>query len=217
VGVSVSADSDDRYRGVSLSDGKPVLSVAIAYDHDSGVYFGGSVIGVEGAGNTPQVLGYIDYAGYSARAKTGLAWDIGAINARYTEPVGARYPVNYRYTVDYTEFYSGLVTDNVSAHIYYSPNYLEQGAQTLYFDVDGAVRPARHWRLFGHLGALTSVGGEAGFGSHRAYVDVRTGVAFEFKSCELRLAWTTVTPSPDYPDAYPQKRDAVVLGATYAF
>src|SRR5215468_4243490 len=36
VGVSLSADSDHRFRGVSLSDGRPVVSLSLSYDHDSG-------------------------------------------------------------------------------------------------------------------------------------------------------------------------------------
>jgi uncharacterized protein (TIGR02001 family) len=211
VAVSVSADSDDRFRGVSLSDSKPVLSATIAWDHASGAYAGGSVIGVEGPASDPQALGYVVYVGLSERVNTGLAWDVGVTNSHYTEPTSDRY------TVDYTEVFAGLVADNFSARLYFSPSYFGDGAQTLYLDVDGAVRPARHWRLFGHLGALTTVGGVAGLGSHRAYLDARAGVAFEFRSCELRLAWTVIGPEPDYPSGYPQGRDALVVGATYAF
>ena len=90
----------------------------------------------------------------------------------------------------------------MSARLYYSPDYFGTGAQTLYVDLDGAVRPARHWRLFGHVGALSPLGGEARFGGHRAYVDVRAGVAFAFRGCELRLAWTAIDPKPYYPSWY---------------
>jgi uncharacterized protein (TIGR02001 family) len=209
--ASVSADSEEVYRGLSLSDGKPVVSVAVAYDHMSGAYAGGSVIGVEGSGAEAQLLGYVDYIGYSARLNAGLAWDAGAVNARYTEPTRSRF------TVDYTEFYAGLVADNVSAHLYYSPSYFGGGAQTLYVDLAGAIRPARRWRLFGHMGALTALAGATGLGGRRAYVDVRAGVAFEIRSGELRLAWTTVGPKPLYPIGYSQARAAIVVGATYAF
>ena len=211
VAVSVSADSDDRFRGVSLSDGRPVLSASLAYDHDSGAYVGAEVSAVEGPGRNPQLLGYVDYAGYSARVKAGVAWDLGVTNAHYTEPAGAGYTVND------TEVYVGLVTDNVSAHLYYSPNYFGEGAQILYMDVDGAVRPARHWRLFGHVGALTSVGGQTGLVGRGAHVDVRAGVAFEFKGCELRLAWTAIDAKEYYPFGAPEARGAVVLGATYTY
>ncbi|MBA3811379.1 MAG: hypothetical protein H0X27_07010 [Caulobacteraceae bacterium] len=211
VGLSISADSDDRFRGLSLSDGKPVVSAAIAYDHVSGAYAGASVIGVGGPESDPRLLGYIGYAGWSARAGGGLAWDLGVTHARYTAPTRGGY------AADYTEVYAGLVADSVSARLYYSPNYLGQGGRTLYVDLAGAVRPARRWRLFGHVGALTPLGGQAKLGGHGAYVDVRAGVAFEFKRCELRLAWTPIGPKPYYPSGYPEEGEGLVLGATYAF
>jgi uncharacterized protein (TIGR02001 family) len=208
---SVSVESDEVFRGLSLSDGKPTLSARIAYDHVSGAYAGASLSGVLGPGSDPRVLGFVGYVGYSARVNAGPAWDVGVTNTRYSEPT------RYGYTLDYTEVYAGLVGDNVSAHLYFSPNYFGRGAQTVYVDVDGAVRPAPRWRLFGHLGALTAVGGQYGLGSHRAYLDVRAGGAFELRGLELSLAWVAVGPKPDYPAGYPQGRDALVLGATYAF
>lgn len=211
VGVSVSADSDDRFRGVSLSDGKPVVSAAIAYDHDSGAYGGASVIGVEGPASDPRVLGYIGYVGYSARARSGLAWDLGITQARY------RAPARGGYAADYTEIYAGLGTDRLSARLYYSPNYFGEGGQTLYADADGAVRLAKHWRLFSHLGVLTSLGEQARFGAHRALIDVRAGVALALGRGELRLAWTAITPKLYYPSGYPEPRDGLVVGATYGF
>lgn len=211
VALSVSADSDDRFRGVSLSDAKPVVSATIAYDHDSGAYAGASVIGVEGPRDDPRVLGYIGYAGYSVRARPGLAWDVGVTTARYTAPTKGGY------TAEYIEIYAGLVTETVSARLYYSPDYFGEGGQTLYGDVSGAVRLARRWRLFGHVGALAPLGGQAGFDGHRAYVDVRAGVAFSLGRCELRLAWTAIDPQPYYPSGYPEARDGVVLGVSYGF
>ncbi|MGI8839186.1 MAG: TorF family putative porin, partial [Caulobacteraceae bacterium] len=209
--IAVAADSDERFRGLSLSDGRPVASASIAYDHDSGAYAGATAIGVEGSGNDPRPLGYIGYAGWSARFKAGLAWDVGVTHARYTAPASGGY------TADYTEVYVGLVGDNLSAHLYYSPNYFGEGAQTVYADLAGAVRPGRRWRLFGQVGALTVVGGRSGPGGQRASVDVRAGVAFDFKACELRLAWTAIGGGPSYPSQYPQARDGFALGATYAF
>ena len=43
-GGSVSLNSDARYRGHSMSDEQPALSVDANYDDPSGVYVGGSVV-----------------------------------------------------------------------------------------------------------------------------------------------------------------------------
>src|SRR5258708_12137380 len=40
VGLSAEVDSDDRVRGVSLSDGNPILSLNLTYDHVGGTYGG---------------------------------------------------------------------------------------------------------------------------------------------------------------------------------
>lgn len=211
VAVSVTAQSDYQYRGVTLSDGRPALSLDVGYDHPSGAYAGASVIGVTGPGGNPQVLGYVVYAGWSARLTPALAWDVGVSNARYTEPTSDAYKA------DDTEVYAGLIAQNVSAHIYYSPNYLGEDAAALYLDVDGTVRLARRWRLFGHVGELAALDGGAGLGGARDYFDIRGGVAFAFRNGEVRLAWSHVGPRPSYDSGYPEARDGMTLGATYGF
>ena len=40
VGLSAEVDSDDRVRGVSFSNGNPVFSLNLTYDHASGAYAG---------------------------------------------------------------------------------------------------------------------------------------------------------------------------------
>jgi uncharacterized protein (TIGR02001 family) len=211
LGVSVSADSDYRLRGVSLSDGKPDLSLNVSYDHSSGLYGGASLIGVEGLHGGVRLLGYVDYIGYAARFDKTNAWDFGVTNSNYREELTR--PYNY----SYTEIYAGFIRDDFNAHVYYSPNYLGEGVSTVYLDVNGTVRPAPQWRLFGHVGALTPVSGWAGPDSRREHYDLRAGVAAEFRGGELRLAWTTTSPDLDYPLGHRQGRAALVLGAALFF
>ena len=209
--VSVSADSDYRLRGVSLSDDKPDLSLNVSYDHDSGFYGGGSLIGVEGVHGDVRGLGYIDYIGYTTRFDKADAVDVGVVNSRYEEDVPRLYSPTY------TEIYAGIVRDDFNAHIYYSPSYLGGGISTAYLDLNGAVRPARLWRLFGHVGVLTPISGWAGPDSRRERYDLRAGVAAEFRGGELRLAWTTTSPDLNYPIGHTQGRAALVLGAALFF
>ena len=81
--------------------------------------------------------------------------------------------------------------------------------------VDGTVRPAQRWRLFGHVGALTPVGG-AGARPREQY-DVSVGIATEVKHGELRLAWTTRQPGVSSQSGQTDARSAIVLGATCFF
>jgi uncharacterized protein (TIGR02001 family) len=220
--ASATVESDYRIRGVSLTDGRPDLSLSIAYDHDSGAYAGASAIGGRGAHDGLEMLGYVDYFGYAAHVGAGQAWDIGVSNANITDYIKSNYEgygqyYGKQYAIRYGEFYSGLIFEHVSAHIYYSPSYLGEGLRTVYVDIDGAVRPGRRWRLFGHAGALTPVGGRVGSDSNHERYDLRTGAAMQFSHGELQLSWTAASPEEDYPAGYRQRRDAIVLSTTLFF
>jgi len=211
VGLSAAEDSDDRVRGVSLSDGNPILSLNLSYDHVSGIYAGVSTTAVATDHNGVEMLGDVVYVGYAGRLSPETSWDIGVSNSSVSV-----YPdVVYRY--NYTELYAGVTRNNISAHLYYSPRYLGGGAPTLYGEVNGTWRLARRWRLFAHAGVLTSLGEGNLTYAGRTQFDGRLGVAREFGRCEIRLAWTTTSSAPDFPEGYRQSRNAVVVGAAYNF
>jgi uncharacterized protein (TIGR02001 family) len=210
VGVSAAVESDYRVRGVSFSDGNPVLSLNLAYDHQSGVYGGVSATAVATHHLGVEILGDVVYLGYAGHMDAETSWDVGVTNSNVSV-----YPdIAYRY--NYTELYAGVTRNGISAHVYYSPHYLGGGAQTLYAEVNGAWRPARRWRLFAHVGVLTSLGGGLTYTGHTLF-DARVGVAREFGRCELHLAWTTTSAVPYFPPGYPQSRNALVFGAIYNF
>src|SRR5690349_12947644 len=78
VSGSVALLSDYRFRGVSLSNGKPVAQAGVAYDAPQRWYAGGLVSAVL-AGCFPDCGGLqgVVYAGYAARQSNGLAFDVG--------------------------------------------------------------------------------------------------------------------------------------------
>jgi hypothetical protein len=211
VAVSTSIESDYRVRGISFSDGKPVASLTVAYDHPSGLYLAATGV----VGDTPQsglrALGYQADLGYAARGPLGLVWDVGVANSRFTEYFSPRYELSY------SEVYAGLAGKNLSAHLYYSPNYLGQDVATLYAEVDGVVHPAPHLRLFAHAGRLMPLDAPAGADFNRSQNDLRVGAALELKACELRLAWTSLQAHAYYPADQVLARHAVVFSATHAF
>jgi uncharacterized protein (TIGR02001 family) len=206
ISVTASLDSEYRYRGVSVSDGHPALTLALAYDHNSGIYLGGSAVATATSQAGVQLLGHIEYVGYAWRNGAGPSWDVGVNNEDLSLPSDPRYALRY------TEVYVGVIGRNLSAHLHYSPNYLRPGEGALYADVDGAVRLADVWRLFGRVGVLTPLNGAA---DRRERYDLRAGIAREFKRCELRLAWTAVFPQR--PPQIAANRPAVVVGASYFF
>jgi len=211
VAVSVAVASDYRYRGFSLSDDEPALTLTVTLDHASGAYAGVSGIGTLGGHDAPRWLGYQAYVGYAARLRPELSWDVGLTATDVTRYGDLRGPVRYG------EAYAGLSWKSLSAHVYYAPDYLGQGAATLYADVDGAIRPAPHWRLFGHAGVLTPLDGGAHGRPRQPTYDLKAGLAATLKSLELQLAWTELGPNGAYLAGERQERGALVVSATYSF
>jgi uncharacterized protein (TIGR02001 family) len=208
VSGSATLVSDYRYRGRSLSDGEPAATLSVNYDDPSGAYAAASVVGPDTRQGGVQLLGYIVNAGYVAQAPQGAAWDVGAIDYHL-----ATYQTAQR-TVDFTEVYAGLVTRYASFHLYYSPDYAHLGARTLYADMDATFRPAPTLRLFGHFGALASVGGAD---LDKEQFDLKFGIARQIWDGELSLAWTHLAPAATFAGGDHQSRDALVLGAAYFF
>jgi uncharacterized protein (TIGR02001 family) len=210
VGVSAVLQSDYRYRGRSLSDGRPTLSLNLAYDHASGAYAGASAIFQDSREYGVGMLGHVIYAGYVFEPARGPALDIGMTHTHVVE---------YRFgkrKSDYAEAYAGLLTEHVSFRVYYAPDYYESGIHTIYADLGLAIRPAPDMRLFGHVGALSGVGGRNGPGARRVRYDFSVGAARRFDNLELSLTWTLAAPTV-YARGRRQRPDALTLAAAYFF
>jgi uncharacterized protein (TIGR02001 family) len=211
VGASVSLASNSIYRGLSLSDGRPTLSLAVFYDNAGGPYAGASVTAEDTAHAGAELVGEVEYLGYAHRSRTGPSWDVGATNLRVSEYL------DERYTADLTQFYAGLQMKGVNCYVYYSPSYFGQGVSTIYLDLNGGLRLAPRWRLFGHVGALQPLTGQGGPTVPREQVDLSAGVATELRAAKLELAWTAARPNVDYVAGHRQRHNALVLAATYSF
>lgn len=177
------AASDYRLRGVSLTDGRGVLSLGANYDHPSGIYAGASVIGHDPAARGPRLLGHQAYAGVAGRFRGGAGWDVGVSR------VDLRPYFDREYSIDYTEAYVGLSQGGLSGRLSLAPDYPRRGA-TGYAELNAVARPADGWRLTGHAGARMPDKG-------RTQYDLALGVVREFGRAEASLSWVAVTPRPD--------------------
>ncbi|MEO6378894.1 MAG: TorF family putative porin [Caulobacteraceae bacterium] len=212
IGVSVSLESDYRFRGPSLTDHRPALSLNLSYDHPSGAYAGASAMVTDTRYQGVEALGFMEYAGVVKRVNDDVAVDVGLSNVNLK-----RYNADRKSELNYTEVYAGLVGKILNLHGYFSPNYVRSGIQTVYLDLGGVIHPWDKWRLFGHVGLFAPANDAAtAFGIRRRF-DARAGVAREFKNSELHLVWTTYGPQTLRPGVTPPKRSGVVLGATYFF
>jgi uncharacterized protein (TIGR02001 family) len=206
IGASLSILTDSRYRGRSLSEGRPVATLDLSYDDVTGLYLGGSATAVATAHSGVQLLGFQENIGYARRLGSGPVVDFGIIHSNYTEYFSGGYKAQYN------EAYLGLITKHFSSHIYYSPNYFRRGLSTVYADADVVVRPAEKWRLNAHFGVLAPMSGDQPTG-----YDWRLAVATQMGALDLQLAWSGGGPRPDYYADRPHGHHALVLGIAYIF
>jgi len=206
-GASIGVESDYRFRGVSLSDGRPDLRLSVAWDHASGVFAGASVTGVEftRGRRTVQWLGYV---GVVKRMTPELGAEVGV--------TGSTFGGDTRY--DYSEAFVGLSAERWSLRAYYAPDYFGFRQATAYLELDANVPLAPRWRLLGHAGALAAVSGPTDDGRSQVRTDARIGIGLNaWPSVDMQLAWVTATRGGPYVVDYGTRRNTWVLGATASF
>jgi uncharacterized protein (TIGR02001 family) len=210
VAGSITIDSDDRFRGHSVSSGNPVATASLDYDDASGFFIDGSVTGVL-SGDRPGVLGVQGNIGYATRLSSKLSMDLGVLRSQYTPS----------YTGDraahYTELYLGLTRRSLSSRVYFSPDYFRSGISTLYGEIEGAIEPRRNWHLTAHVGGLLYLSRPAPYANRRNQYDWRLGVSRQLGAFELHLNLSSGGPGQDYYGGQPRSRTALVIGATYSF
>jgi hypothetical protein len=209
VAGSVAVQNDYEQYGYSLSARRPVAIAAISYDQASGLYLNGSAIGAVNLHDNPALLGLIENAGYASRVTPLLSIDGGV---SYTE-LFQRYGVNG--AAQYGEIYAGLATHGMSAHVYYSPNYLSPSASIVYEDWGGAISGPAELSFGAHLGALEYV--HSPYSHNAVQYDWRLTVSRPIKIVVLRVGISGGGPSPDYYDLRPHTKTALIAGASWAF
>ena len=138
--------SDNRYRGVSLSDRRPALQADIAYDHTSGLYAGAvaSTVRVEGADSSLSGEGY---AGFAHPLSQRVSFDLGA--ARFLYPYSDMHG-----SYDYSEAYAGVSLDDLHARVHYSDRYYGREVEVWYGEVNSSLHLTDMLALVAHVGYL---------------------------------------------------------------
>jgi uncharacterized protein (TIGR02001 family) len=205
-GGSIAIVSDERYRGVSLSDEQPTARLTISHDAAGGWYGGASLAGVtlDPPRRQWQLLAYL---GHSARLSERLAAEAGVI--------GVHFGADGRY--DYHEWFAGLGGDRWNTRLYISPSYFGSGVNTAYAELNVGIPLGRRTRFTAHLGALARVGGGASTDSERVHADARLGVALARDPWQLELALVGGGDAGLYPVAYRHEHGVLTLAATCAF
>ena len=205
--ASAGVDSEYRFRGVSLSDGRPGLRLSLSYDHPGGAYAGTSATEAELARGQryTQLLGY---AGFVTRTEQGCSWEFGLSASHFGGDS----------SYDYAEVFAGLLTERWSLRVYYAPDYFGRGQATAYAELDGHLALAPPWRLFGHAGALAVVGGVVDRDTRTTRTDLRAGLGLTVASFDVQLAWVGASRGGPYPADYGgMRRTGWVLSASASF
>ncbi|MFC5743532.1 TorF family putative porin [Dyella tabacisoli] len=193
VSGSVTLVSDDRFRGVSLSDGRPAVQVAIAYDHADGWYagaFASSVRLEQGGRSGAQGLVYM---GFARRISPGLSWELGSQYTRFSGHEHYAYP----------EIYIGLASEHLSGRLYYTHDYFGSGTPMVYAELGSTRTLSDHLYLFGHVGMLRRNGhGPAHDDTSHYRFDIRAGIGTSLSGCDLQVSWITARGAAGNPYAF---------------
>jgi len=205
LGATLSADSDYRYRGVSLSDSEPSLRLTLNYDAVERWYVGASVTRAKltGSDRYTQLLGY---GGWSTPAFAGTSLELGLDGSHFAGISG----------YDFAEAYAGLLGDRWSARLYFAPSYYGQHVQTAYVELNTYLPLDERSRVFAHFGVLYPLHGAVGE-ADRTRGDVSLGAALVLRAWELRLAWVAASRGGPYPAVYGGHPSALVAGVSVAF
>jgi uncharacterized protein (TIGR02001 family) len=205
--VAVSLFSDDRVRGYTLSDGRPVGIVDLSYDDATGLYGALSASAVA-TRNGLQPLGLVLNAGYAKRLTSGITLDSGVTHSVYSKYSDRRAAKSY------SEAYAGFSGKFLTARLYASPDYLKGG--TVYGELIATAPLASNLSLSGHAGLLIPLGNGGSGYSYRREIDWRIGVTRQFGPLSVQAAWTGVSPGQNLYRYDYHSRNALVFGFTYA-
>ena len=203
--ASLSADSDYRFRGVSLSESRPSLRVALNYDAPNRCYAGASATRVELARGDryAQLLGYTG----CVVATSARPIELGATFSHFTGDS----------SYDYAEVYVGVLAERWNARLHLAPDYFGRHVSTVYAELDSHLLLNESLRLFGHLGALARIGGPHGDDASRTRIDVSVGAGLALGEFDLRIAGVAAGRGGPYPAVYEGRRAAWVASVSYAF
>lgn len=200
LGFTVSAASDDRFRGSSTSDGLPVATVALSYDDADGPYAGLSFTAGPTRHHGLQMLRSIQYAGYARPMGGGVSIDLGLTNRLYSRFATIEYARRL------TQGYVGIVGRRASTHLFFAPDADGHGGASGYLESDAMLWEHEHWSLTGHLGGALRLRQERR--DRRYVVDARLGLTRRLGRGTIGVSAVGVSPDAE---AQPWRGALVVM------
>jgi uncharacterized protein (TIGR02001 family) len=177
----ISVLSDYRYRGESLSDGKPAVQAGLDYQHSSGIFIGALATTVD---LDPEVsgVGAQLYGGYARALSQRLSWEVGMVTYVFPHP---QTEPGY----SYTEAFIGINWQNAGVRLYYSDNYFGAGGSAGYVELNATQPISSRVRLLEHLGYLQQgKPRSAGASQDRSLIDAQLGVGITVAGFQVELS-----------------------------
>ena len=179
VSGSLSVMSDERFRGVSLSQGGTAGQLEVAYDDESGLYGGALAANAQLYRHSDKELLAVGYVGYARRLQNGWSADVGA----------SYWTLSADHDYNYPELHVGLASDSLSARLYYSPNYFGVSVRTLYGELNGSYRITGRFKLIGHVGLLQVYSGATPqTGGDHPHPDLLAGGEYRIGAFSMQIA-----------------------------
>lgn len=189
--------SDNRYRGISLSDEQSAALAGVNVDFATGLYAGLSAARVRFDYTRSSAMATA-YAGYARRLGQDWNVDAGVSAIRFN---GLR---NY----DYDEVYVGAGVERLGMRISVSPHYFGVGGRTVYVELNGSRALTPEIDLVAHVGYLDP----------QARSDIKLGLSAAIEAWTVQLAWSATREGALlYPRAPRGHARRVVLGVTRSF
>jgi uncharacterized protein (TIGR02001 family) len=209
IGTTVSVFSDDRFRGYSLSDSRPVGILDLSYDAPDGLYgaVSGSIVATRHRGLQPLALQL--NGGYAKRLSSSLTLDFGIVHSAYssysTAPTGK----------SYTEAYVGVAGKILSSRISVSPDYFNRGAWTVYSEADASLPAGKQLHFTAHVGMLAALADRRTGESYRPQFDWRLGLARSLGRLSVSVALADTARGRDLDRQRSYRRPVLIVGLTY--
>lgn len=206
VSVQLSAASDNVFRGVSLSNGRASVAAEVNYDNDAGWFTAAQISSTRLARENHDKAEVVFDAGYTHALTPTLTWE-----------AGASYAIFPGFTFwNYGEAFAGVLAENWSARLHYSPDYFGRGRRTLYAEYDFQHALNERWRVIAHVGALHSA--PAAAESHAWSYDGSLGIAARFGGATFALRRVAIDRSNYvYPLAPTSDRADWVLSLAWSY
>lgn len=144
VAANVTIQSNQMFRGETISADDPGLTVAASVDLPHGFYAGADA-SIAAGNRGLRVTASNQYIGISKRiGETSV--DMGVVHREY----GPIFDTAYRRS--FNEIFAGVTLRKLQLRAFLSPDYLVDGRNTYYIEANARILSAGDWGLDGHAG-----------------------------------------------------------------